>query len=74
VACLVPESFKSTRLKTPIRYKTKTKPRSVASVNREFFLLSKIFSRAVIDKEVAQNPFRAKKIASATWRSKKRSG
>jgi integrase len=52
------ESFKSTRLKAPIRYKTKTKPRSVASVNREFFLLSKIFTRAVIEKEVAENPCR----------------
>jgi integrase len=58
------ESFKSTRLKTAIRYKTKTKPRSVASVNREFFLLSKIFSRAVIDKEVAQNPCRDVKALS----------
>jgi integrase len=58
------ESFKSRRLKTPIHYKKTEKPRSAASVNREFFLLSKIFSLAVVDKQVAQNPCREVKALS----------
>ena len=52
------ESYKRTRLRTPIISKTKTKQRSPAAVNRELCLLSKIFSRAVVDKQASHNPCR----------------
>ena len=44
------------RLKTPIVAKTKTKQRSPAAVNRELCLLSKIFSRALVDNLTICNP------------------
>src|SRR5262249_14339987 len=50
------ESYKRIRLKTPILSKTKTKQRSPAAVNRELCLLSRIFSRAIVDKQTAHNP------------------
>ena len=52
------ERFKRERLNTPIVYPHKTKPRSVASVNRELCLLSKILSLAVTDGEISENPCR----------------
>jgi integrase len=52
------EKFKRERLSTPIVYRQKTKTRSVASVNRELCLLSKILSLAVTDGEIAENPCR----------------
>jgi integrase len=50
------ESYKRIRLKTAIVSKTKTRQRSPAAVNRELCLLSKIFSRAVVDKQASHNP------------------
>jgi integrase len=52
------EKFKRDRLNTPIVYPHKTKARSVASVNRELCLLSKILSLAVTDGEIGENPCR----------------
>lgn len=56
------ESLKIKRLKEPIVYKnkkgevTKTKPRSIAAVNREFLLFSAILRLAVVKKEIVENP------------------
>src|SRR5215467_1520428 len=50
------DALSSTRLRTPIVSKTKTKQRSLAAANRELCLLSKIFSRAVVDKQASHNP------------------
>jgi integrase len=53
------EKFKIERLKTPVVYKTKSKPRTPASVNRELSLLSKIFTVAIRAKEATENPCRS---------------
>lgn len=64
------EKFKSDRRNAPIIYPRKgdqpptTKPRSVASVNRELCLLSKILSLAVKKKELKENPCRDVKLLS----------
>ncbi len=58
------ESYKSKRLKTPVEFKKKTKegyrttsrPRSAAVVNRELCLLSAIFRVAIKKKQATKNP------------------
>ena len=52
------ERFKITRRDTPVVSKTKTKARSVAAVNREMRLLSRIFKLAVTNRQLAENPCR----------------
>ena len=50
------ERFKVTRRDTPVVSKKKTKNRSVAAVNRELRLLSRIFKLAVTNRKLAENP------------------
>ncbi|MFP5260880.1 MAG: tyrosine-type recombinase/integrase [Blastocatellia bacterium] len=52
------ERFKITRRDTPVVSKTKTKTRSVAAVNRELRLLSRILKLAVTNHKLAESPFR----------------
>src|SRR5216683_263651 len=47
------EKFKHERLKTPTKYK---RPRALASVNREFEMLSRLFNLAVEFNKAASNP------------------
>jgi hypothetical protein len=58
------EKFKMVRRATPIVFGTKprtgkrvTKPRSVASVNRELSMLSRIFNLAIVNGEATVNPW-----------------
>lgn len=51
------EDFKIARLKTPIVYKTKTRPRSIRSVNLELSLLRAIFNFAVRRRWLYRSPF-----------------
>jgi integrase len=61
------ESLKVKRRNAPITYKNKkgevtgTKPRAIASVNRELMLLSAVLTLAVAKKEIAANPLRGVK-------------
>jgi integrase len=50
------ESYKLKRLKTPVKYKQVEKPRTVASVNRELQLLSRVFTLAIEKRETVGNP------------------
>jgi integrase len=50
------EGYKVKRLKTPIKFKTMTRKRSVAVVNRELCLLSAIFRVAIKSKQASTNP------------------
>jgi integrase len=50
------ESYKLKRLKTPVKYKKSEKPRTVASVNRELQLLSRVFTLAIEKRETIGNP------------------
>lgn len=52
------EKFKITRRDTPVVSKTKAKPRSVAAVNRELRLLSKILKLAVTNHKLVESPCR----------------
>lgn len=52
------ERYKIKRRGEPIFYHNSTKARSVASVNRELRLLSRIFRLAVTNREVFENPCR----------------
>lgn len=52
------EKYKIKRCGEPIVYHNSTKARSVASVNRELRLLSRIFRLAVTNREVFENPCR----------------
>src|SRR5262249_41752488 len=56
------EKFKRERLNTPVVSLTKTKPRSVASVNREISLLSKILSLAAEGHDLKDNPCHSVKL------------
>ena len=56
------EKYKIQRRAAPVISKNKSKPRMVASVNRELRLLSRIFRLAVSSKEAAENPCREVKI------------
>ena len=52
------ERFKVKRRDTPVVSKTKSKIRSVAAVNRELRLLSRIFRLAITNREAVDNPCR----------------
>jgi integrase len=52
------EKYKIERKATPVVSKNKSKPRSLAAVNRELRLLSRIFRLATANKEVGESPCR----------------
>lgn len=51
------ETFKLKRLKTPIEFKTKTRPRSIRSVNYELATLRQIFNFALRRRWIKRSPF-----------------
>jgi integrase len=78
------ESYKVRRFKTPVVYKSKEnsmakeKPRSQATVNREIQLLSRVFSLAISERKIEENPCDArnfpkgKKLLKGERRRKRR--
>jgi integrase len=64
------ESYRIKRLKTPVVSKKKTKKRSVAAVNREILLLSRIFRLAIREKQTAENPCREVELPKEQGRTR----
>jgi integrase len=66
------ESYKLKRLKTPVKYEKVEKPRTVASVNRELQLLSRIFTLAIEKRETVGNPCSEVKLFSGEQKRRRR--